>query len=240
MQWLGSVSESYVLFVHKNLGISSAAELVASGKRAVFGDSDPGNSRALQARLFLKLLGADWKFVGGFGSSGDMRAAIRRGEINMTMDSLSGYAAAVVPMIQEGVVVPIAQSGLIKDGKWVRDPRVPEVPTYLESMLAVKGEAVKQSDYFRALELMSFLPTIARVLVYRAGVPPATVAAGREAILKAVQDPELRETYKKSVGIELIAQGGKETGDAAEAFVTRVKGQPQTLELLRRFVNEER
>lgn len=233
LQWLGSVAETQVTFVRSDLGVHNARELMASGQKIQVGDNSPQSTRGIPPRLFLGLIGLDYNFVSGYGSSGDQRLALQRGELNMTQDTLSGYAASVVPMIRQGEVIPIAQTGQIRDGQVVRDPRVPDVPTYLEALVELKGEAVKNTIEYRAIELMVYMNAISRGWVYPPGVPEETVAAVRDAIGRALDDPELRDTYKKSVGIDIVWMSGAETQAASDAIVQRFKNSPDVLNRLK-------
>jgi tripartite-type tricarboxylate transporter receptor subunit TctC len=188
-------------------------------------------------RLFLGLLGVEYNYVSGYGSSGDMRLALQRGELNMTQDSLSGYAPSVVPMIQAGEVVPIAQTGVVQGGQVVRDPRVPDVPTYLELLVELKGEAVKNTVEYRAIELIAYMSSIQRGWVYPPGVPEESVTVVREALAKAIDDPELREQYKKAVGIDIVFANGAETEAASNAIVQRLTHSPDVLNRLKELAS---
>src|SRR5579884_2816741 len=233
LQWLGSVAETQVTFVRSDLGVHNARELMTSGKKIQIGDNSPQSTRGIPPRLFMSLIGVDYNFVGGYGSSGDQRLALQRGELNMTQDTLSGYASSVVPMIRQGEVVPIAQTGQIRDGQVVRDPRVPDVPTYLEALVELKGEAVKNTVEYRAIELMVYMNAISRGWVYPPGVPEETVAAVRDGIARSLDDPELREGYKKSVGIDIVFMNGAETQAASDAIVQRFQNSPDVLDRLK-------
>ena len=162
LQWLGGVRETTVTFVSKDLGITKGTELGAVKKKLFFGTTSIQSPRSMIPRLLLKILGKDHKLVTGYGSSGDMRAAIRRGELNMTNDSQSGYFAAVLPMVEEGAVVPIAQEGTVQDGKIIRDPRLPDLPTYYEIVLELKGESIRKDPNYRAMELLAYLGGVRR------------------------------------------------------------------------------
>jgi tripartite-type tricarboxylate transporter receptor subunit TctC len=233
LQWLGSVAETHVTFVRADLGVRNARELMESGKKIQVGDNSPQSTRGIPPRLFLGLLGVEYNFVSGYGSSGDMRLALQRGELNMTQDSLSGYVPSVTPMVRAGEVVPIAQTGWFQGGQVIRDPRVPDVPTYLELLVDLKGEAVKNTVEYRAIELIAYMNGIQRGWVYPPGVPEETVAAVREAIAKAIDDPELREQYQKAVGIDIVSMSGAETQAASDAIVQRFKNSPDVLNRLK-------
>jgi tripartite-type tricarboxylate transporter receptor subunit TctC len=239
LQWLGAVSETRIAFVSSKLGVKDAKELMGVGKRLLVGDLSPDSTRLIQARLFLNLLGVDHKPVTGFGSSADSRAAMRRGEIDMTQDSLSGYYTGVVPMVQEGVVVPVAQQGAIIGGQRTRDPRLPELVTYNEALLSLKGESVKESPDYKALDLLyQWNGGFTRGFAYGPGVPENVALAVRDAVGRMLSDPALRDTYKKSVGFDLVSLTGDETQKVVEGVLSLVGNNPQALERIKQLATE--
>jgi len=110
---------------------------------------------------------------------------------------------------------------------------VPDVPTYLEALVELKGEAVKNTVEYRAIELMVYMNAISRGWVYPPGVPEETVAAVRDGIARSLDDPELREGYKKSVGIDIVFMNGAETQAASDAIVQRFQNSPDVLNRLK-------
>ena len=238
LRWLGGVSETTVAFVHTSLGIKNAEELLQVSKPIFLGESSAQSTRGMNPRLLLRLLEKDHKFVAGYGSSGDTRAALRRGELNMAVDSLSGYFPAVKPMIEEGVVVPLAQEGRIQDGQIVRDPRLPDVPTYTELAVKLKGEAIKQRPEYQALEVLARMGGIQRGWVYAPGVPEGTFAAMAAAFDKVLADPELLQTFEQTVGFKPIVLTGAEAQRIVASVVNLLQTYPDGLEILRRLAQE--
>jgi tripartite-type tricarboxylate transporter receptor subunit TctC len=234
-QWLASVTEGAVAFGSKDLGVRSLKELVGSGKHVYYGETSPASSRSMPVMLFLSLMGVDYTFVGGYGSSGDMRLALRRGELNMTSDALSGYYTAVKPLVEEGVAVPLAQVGRVRDGQIVRDPYTPDLPTWGEVARESKGDAVKSAVDYQGIELLPYTRTGNFSYGYPPGVRPEVVAAGREALRRAFDDPALRTGYQKALGIEISPLGGAETQETMEAVLARFNGQPEVLERIRQL-----
>ncbi|SRR5579885_915222 len=234
-QWLASVTEGAVAFGSKDLGVRSLPELVASGKHVFYGETSPASSRSMPVMLFLSLMGVDYTFVGGYGSSGDMRLALRRGELNMTSDALSGYYTAVKPLVEEGVAIPLAQVGRVREGQIVRDPYTPDLPTWSEAAREIKGDAVKSAIDYQGIELMPYTRTGNFSYGYPPGVRPEVVAVVREALGKAFDDPALRAGYQKALGIEISPLGGKETQETMEGVLARFNSQPDVLERIRQL-----
>jgi tripartite-type tricarboxylate transporter receptor subunit TctC len=234
-QWLASVTEGAVAFGSKDLGVRSLKELVGSGKHVFYGETSPASSRSMPVMLFLSLMGVDYTFVGGYGSSGDMRLALRRGELNMTSDALSGYYTAVKPLVEEGVAIPLAQVGRVRDGQIVRDPYTPDLPTWSEVAWEITGDAVKSTIDYQGIELLPYTRTGNFSYGYPPGVRPEVVAAVREALAKAFDDPALRAGYQKALGIEISPLGGKETQETMEGVLARFNSQPDVLDRIRQL-----
>lgn len=233
LQWLGGVRETTVTFVSKDLGITRGSELAGLDEKLFFGTTSIQSPRSMLPRLLLRILGKDHKLVTGYGSSGDMRAAIRRGELNMTNDSQSGYFAAVLPMVREGAVVPIAQEGTVQDGKIVRDPRLPDLPTYYEIVLEAKGESIRKHPDYRAMELLAYLSGVRRGWVYAARVPKDVFAAMAASFDRFLKDPEMAAHFEKAIGFELVSLNAPQ----AQAIIDRVveirQRDPEAIEVLK-------
>ncbi len=233
LRWLGGVRETTITFVSKDLGITKGTELAGLKKKIFFGTTSIQSPRSMLPRLLLKILGQDHKLVTGYGSSGDMRAAIRRGELNMTNDSQSGYFAAVLPMVEEGAVVPLAQEGAVQDGKIIRDPRLPDLPTYYEIVRALKGESIRKDPNYRAMELLAYLGGVRRGWVYAARVPKDVFNTMAASFDRFLNDKEMIAHFKKAIGFELVSLNAP----AAQAIIDKVveiqKRDPEALEILK-------
>lgn len=237
-RWLGGVGETTVAFIHAKLGVKTAEELPRLGQKLFFGESSLQSSRGMFTRLLLKMLGVNHKVITGYGSSGDMRAAIRRGELNITVDSLSGYSQAVVPMVKEGLVVPLAQAGSVHEGKVIRDPRLPDVPTYTEILIKLKGEAIREKIEFRALELLVRTGGVQRGWVYVAGVPDETFHAMAAAFEKFLNDPDMRKAFEKAIGFEPFVLNAVQAQQNADSVVDVVKKDPGAVEVLKELARK--
>ncbi len=233
LRWLGGVRETTIAFASKELGIRKGAELAGLKKKIFFGTTSIQSPRAMLPRLLMKILGNDHKVVTGYGSSGDMRAAIRRGELGMTNDSQSAYFTAVEPMIKEGIVVPLAQEGTVQDGKIIRDPRLPDIPTYFEIVLEIKGESIRKDVRYRAMETLAFLAGVRRGWVYAPRVPDATFDTMAASFDRFLKDPAMRAHFKKAIGFELISLNAPQAQAIIDRVVEIQKSDPEAVALLK-------
>ena len=87
------------------------------------------NSKDIQERLALDLLGVKYKYVTGFNGEGAARAALQQNFINTFTDAVSSYVAVDVPtLVKPGIVVPIFQSGMPDENGELTKPSA-AVPT---------------------------------------------------------------------------------------------------------------
>jgi tripartite-type tricarboxylate transporter receptor subunit TctC len=185
-------------------------------------------------------MGVPYRYVTGYPGQADVVLALRRGEVNYAEDSLTSYAATVVPMIRDGQVVPMGQRGIVKGGQLVRDPRVADVPTFFETALEVKGEGVKQTVDYRAMSLLVELGTMLRAIVYPPGTDAALVQAMQQAMADTFADPELQATAEKQLGFQFEFVPAAEAQALAQKIVSSANDDPDALEYLRRQAREKR
>ncbi len=233
LRWIGGVRETTIAFASKDLGVSKGTDLAGLKKKVFFGTTSIQSPRAMLPRLLMKILDLDHKVVTGYGGSGDMRAAIRRGELNMTNDSQASYFTAVEPMIKEGIAVPLAQEGTVQDGKIIRDPRLPDIPTYFEIVLELKGESIRKDVRFRAMELLAYLAGVRRGWVYAPRVPDETFNTMAAAFDRFLKDPDMRAHFKKAIGYEVISLNAPEAQAIIDRVVDIQKSDPEALELMK-------
>ncbi len=233
LRWLGGVRETTIAFASKDLGISKGTELAGLKKKVFFGTTSIQSPRAMLPRLLMRILDLDHKVVTGYGSSGDMRAALRRGELNLTNDSQSAYFTAVEPMVKEGVAVPLAQEGTVQDGKIIRDPRLPDIPTYFEIVLELKGESIRKDVRYRAMETLAFLAGVRRGWVYAPRVPKATFDTMAASFDRFLKDPEMVAHFEKAIGFKLISLNAPQAQSIIDRVVEIQKSDPEAVALLK-------
>jgi len=90
--------------------------------------------------LAWKLLGLTVDPVFGVEGRGDGRLMFERGEANIDYQTSPAYIRSVVPMIEEGLAVPMMSWGALDDdGNIIRDPTFPDMPTFKEVCEATEG-----------------------------------------------------------------------------------------------------
>lgn len=90
--------------------------------------------------LAFKMLGLQVDPVFGVDGRGGGRLMFERGEANIDYQTSAAYIANVVPLVEEGLAVPIFTWGALNsDGDIVRDPTFPDMPHFGEVCEATDG-----------------------------------------------------------------------------------------------------
>jgi len=183
----------------------------------------------LVANLAWKMLGMNVEPVFGIEGRGDGRLMFERGEANIDYQTSPAYLKSVVPMVEEGLAVPIMTwGGLDEAGNIVRDPNFPDLPTFKEVCEATAAcEASGESwDAWKAFFIAGFP---AQKMVFLPGAASAeVVAAYEQAFNDILARDDFAEISAKTVGIypqmtgEAAAKAktlATEVPEAAKAFV---------------------
>ncbi|HQQ69757.1 MAG TPA: tripartite tricarboxylate transporter substrate binding protein [Alicycliphilus sp.] len=159
-----------VLVVHPSSGIKTAAELIAKGKaknaRLNFATFGPGSSPHFYGTLFEKTTQVAAEAI-AYKGSGDAAKDMLAGRIDFMFDSMTSAIANVKAEKLVALAITSPQ----------RSPLLPDVPTLKEL-----GYGAADVNFWLMLQVP-------------AKTPPEIVTALRQAVSRAVQDPE----YKHSV-----------------------------------------
>lgn len=112
----------------------------------VYGGAN-ATSSDLPALLSIDLLGIKPRYLFGL-SNAEAQAGFDRGELHLNYDNMASWEKSVKPMVDEGIAVPLFTFGFEnEEGEIVRDPMVPELPTFLEVYEAIHGEELSGEAY---------------------------------------------------------------------------------------------
>ena len=232
--WLGGVSEGDVAFVNSSAGVTRAEELPRATTEIVVGGFTPDSGADMSERTILDLWGVKYLYVSGYPGTAEARSALLRNEINFFQVSLSEWFSSVAPLVQEGSVVPIGQSGVLAQGEVLRDPRVPDIPTYEEIAVRLNGPEAKNSVPYRAsVALLEIQDALLRAVVLPPGTDGAIVETLRTGLAETMADEEFKAETRKSFGFELPFVPGAEAQLLADHIVQGTD--KDTLEYLQRL-----
>jgi tripartite-type tricarboxylate transporter receptor subunit TctC len=202
--WLGGVSEGDVTFVNSSLGLKQAQELRTSKTEIVVGGLSRDSGEDISERTILALWGVNYKYVSGYSGNAEALNAMMRDEVNFLQVSLMQWFSSVVPLVQDGSVVPIGQSGILQQDEVIRDPRLPDIPTYEEIALSLNGPEIKNSVPYRAsVAMLKIQNALLRAIVVSPGTDQAVVDTLRQALADTMADEDFKAEARKSFGYEL-------------------------------------
>lgn len=194
----------------------------------VYGGSGPTSSD-LPALFSFDLLGIRQKGVYGL-SNAESRAGFERGEFNLKYDNAASWNEEVKPLVDEGVAVPLFTFGFEQaDGQIVRDPVLPDVPTFLELYEAVHDKKLAGIEYDVWKALFNVRVMGSKMLVLPKGTPQeivdvytkATDEALKGDILNSEQAKLVLSVYPQSTGAasEAVFRGGLDMSAEEQAFL---------------------
>lgn len=156
----------------------------------------PGNDRDVRLRMQLDLIGARYGYISGYAGASEARQAFQRGDIQVFIEPLRAYRAAIEPgPVSAGLAMPLWFDPLDDGETFSRSAEADGVPalTFTDFLIQARGELPK-SQLFEAWRLMNHIgTTFQRLLV----MPPNTPAAAIKALQKAIQRLDEDAAFKE-------------------------------------------
>jgi tripartite-type tricarboxylate transporter receptor subunit TctC len=204
-----------IAYARTDLGLGAdpvehVRKLVA--KPPVYGGSGPTSSD-LPALLSYDLLGIRPKGVYGL-SNAESRAGFERGEFNLKYDNAASWAEEVKPLVDSGQAKVLFTLGFEQaDGKIVRDPMLPDVPTFLELYEKIHGKPLSGIEYDVWKALFNVRVMGSKMFVLPVGTPKEIVDVYTKATDEALKSDILNSPQAKLV----LGAYPQSTGAASEA-----------------------
>lgn len=166
-------------------------------------------------------LGWNIKWVTGYQSTGELRQALERGEVDM---ATFGATKDFDYLFKTGKVTVVSQTGQVQDGKRVKRPALGDAPIFSDLM---RGK-IQDSRARQAFDYWENVSEVGMWLALPPETPDAVVAAYVKALEATNNDPAFKEEYSKVDPDSLpIGKADIERQLAALAKVT-----PDTLKFL--------
>ncbi|TDL44416.1 hypothetical protein [Kocuria rosea] len=127
-----------VLYAGGASGIRSAADLMERRERPKLGGIS-ASGLDLVPLLALEALGVKVDGIFGFEGRGPSRLAVQRNETDLDFQTTSSYLSQIQPLVDQGKAHPILSVGVLENGRIVRDPNVPDIPTVDELLREFRG-----------------------------------------------------------------------------------------------------
>lgn len=220
-----------VVYVRADTGITNIADLKANlDQEFVIGLESPTGSDMPNV-VTLKLLGLNLRAIFGF-DGGDEQLAFERGELNINGDPMTGY----LPTRDNPLKIPLFTYGILDEsGNMVRDPNLPDLPTFFEVYREIHGEDLSGPEYDAWMALFNIAVMGSKALVLPADTDPEAIAAYDAAAAAMVADTEFVKNGEAIYGNYLPV-----AGEQAEAiFSSSTQMDPAAREWLINFLNTE-
>ena len=175
-------------------GFSEAQDLIAT-EALRFGGMPPEHGRMIISSMGLDLIGANYKYIAGYPSSGNIRAAIISGEVNAATDAAHAYLSQVVPvLVDEGHALPIFSMPMLNDdGELVQNALVPNVPSLPDLYESIHGETPSGVIWDSIKTLLELDQTMQHVFLGPPNMDPAAAKTFRAGIERAMASPAFHE-----------------------------------------------
>jgi len=179
-EWLGSTgADGVAMAIRPDLPYKTWQELANADREIVVGTTGPG-SNAHDFPLFLKeFAGAKFKLVSGYKANADILLAVERKEV----DAWAAFATTIKLAAERGAVRPIVRGR-------VAIPGFENLPVDEDLATSALGKAMMS---IRAAPL-----AIGRAFAAPPRTPAERVTMLREALAKAVKDPEFIAEMNKA------------------------------------------
>lgn len=225
-----------VLWTHGDSGISSAQDLIGRAEPAKYGGISASGLDAV-ALLALGAMDANVRGVFGFEGRGPSRLAVQRREIELDFQTTSTYLSQLMPLVEAGDAVPLFTVGVLDEGgEVVRDPNVPDVPTFTEIYKEVTGDTeLSRVEYqaYSAFVVPGFF--YQKGLWSNPGTDQAVLDRYAEITATLNADPQFRAETKDALGGYDLVSGP----EARTAFRRALDLDPEVLEWARTFLTNE-
>lgn len=189
-----------VIYGRTEAGISDVSDLVDRDKPLVFGGI-AATGLDLTTLVAFDLLGADISSTFGFEGRGPVNLALQRGEVDIDYTTTSSYDSAVRPIAEDGSAKVLMSFGqLDENGKVVRDPNFPKVPTVVEAYEEIHGEAPSGPKLEAYRTLLGLTYTYQKGLWAPHDAPPEAVELLRESAHKLSENDEFNDRAEDILG----------------------------------------
>lgn len=189
-----------VVYAQPSLGESAETALDALLEQPVKLAAQNPTGVELPVLIALDMLGADVQAVFGMRSRGEGRLAFERGEADIDFQTTSAYLSNVEPLVKAGKAVPLFSLGVLNDeGKIVRDPAFPGLPTFNEVYQARHGEAPSGNEYEAFRKFFASGYALQKLIMVPKDTPQALIETYRQ----AARDFVHTKAFKKAADAQL-------------------------------------
>ncbi|GAA2091903.1 MULTISPECIES: hypothetical protein [Brevibacterium] len=224
-----------VLWTSADTGIRSVEDLIGNSAQYRYAGMSASGLDFIPL-LALEALGTNFRGVFGMEGRGPTRLAVQRGEADLDFQTTSSYLSQVKPMVDAGDAVALFSVGSLEDGEIVRDPNVPDIPTFTEVFEGLSGRSDHHElayEAFRSFSVPGFF--YQKGLWTNAGTDPGVIEDYARVVDELNGDEQFMEEAADALGgYELVA--GPE---ARDAFREALRMDPEVLAFAKDLLREK-
>ena len=201
-KWTGILASPLgnVVFARTSTGFKSAADLSKPAAEPLIVPLQSATGGDIRALLTLDLLDIAIKPVFGVEGS-EASLGFQRGEYNINKDTAAAYIQQTIPLIERGEAVPLFTFGYLDEsGKVGRDPRFPELPSFIEVYKDLHKKEPTGPAFDAWMTFFSGGVMTSKALVLPGGTPQEIVDVYNRAIQAMVDDPAFQTAAKEELG----------------------------------------
>src|SRR6266498_771223 len=216
-EWLGSSGADGVMFsIRSDLPYKSFDELKKADKELVAGTTGPGSNAHDFPLLLKEFAGLKLKLVSGYPANSDVLLPVERKEV----DAWSALGTTIKLAADRGAVRPLVRGRIAVPG--------------FENLPV--DEDLATSPLGKSLMSIKALPlAIGRAFAAAPGTPADRVAVLRDALAKAIKDPELiAEAKKAKIDMQYISHE-----QVQKDFTALLNQTPETLKEMGKYIKAE-
>jgi tripartite-type tricarboxylate transporter receptor subunit TctC len=216
-QWLGSSgSDGVMLSIRPDLPYKTFDDLKKADRELVAGTTGPGSNAHDFPLLLKEFAGAKLKLVSGYPANSDVLLAIERKEV----DSWSALATTIKLAADRGAVRPLVRGR-------VALPGYENLPVDEDLATSALGKSL--------MSIKSIPQAIGRAFAVHPSTPADRVAMLRDALAKAIKDPELlAEAKKAKIDFSYISPE-----QVLKDFTALLNQTPETLREMGKYIKAE-
>ena len=218
-------------------GFHDPRDIVGTDPALRFGGMPPEHGRMIVSSMGLDLIGANYRYIAGYPSSGNIRAAIISGEVNTATDAAHAYLNQVVPvLVDEGLARPVFSMPMLNgDGELVQNPMVPDVPSLPVLYETLNGVAPSGIIWDTISTLLELDQTMQHVFLGPPDMDSAAADTFRAGLEKAMASAAYREEAERILSYVPEAVGHERQ---AEILGATGRVRPEVLEYIKTHIEK--
>jgi tripartite-type tricarboxylate transporter receptor subunit TctC len=226
-----------VIYASPSTGLKSAADLEGYDKPLTYGGISATGLDLTMLQAF-DVLGMKLDATFGFEGRETALLAFQRGEVNIDYQTTATYLSQVEPLVKQGKAVPLMSFGMVKNGKVVRDPNVPNLPTVGEVYQQINGEQPSGPAYesYEAFLVPGYV--YQKGLWANAGTPDSIAQAYYDAVEELKKDPSFAKKSEEVLGGYPLYSGEGIEDKIQQAFEIPPQARQYALDMLEQKYGE--